>query len=158
MPWYQAVELLKDCRVDPYLPSVIAWCIQHNVPMGVNLIQLVFKRNLTEQERGYLEVFSNTAEIQENGQWRITFRDDSELGHDKAATIESVRNRYASKPKVVFLGDGVSDIASAKKADYLFARRGLDLDVWCNQNNVPHESFDDFSFIAKRLEEINNSL
>ncbi|KAJ1942505.1 hypothetical protein EC988_006469, partial [Linderina pennispora] len=117
MPWTQTVSLLKDCRLDPYFSQVISWCAEHNVPFGVvsagmqNLIQLVFKRNLTQQELSYLEVFSNTAEIGKNDKWTVTFADDSDLGHDKARTIENVKARYQATPKVVYLGDGVSDVA-----------------------------------------------
>ncbi|ORX67128.1 hypothetical protein DL89DRAFT_259654 [Linderina pennispora] len=163
LTWEAAAELLRDSRIDPHFAGAIEWCIAHSIPLGVvsagldKLIDLHFKRGLTEDQCSYLEVFVNKLEV-DGTNWRVAFVDDSEMGHDKAASIKRVVDRYDVAPKVVFIGDGISDVASAKEADYLFAKRGLDLDNWCEKNGVKREPFDDFAYITKRLEEIHASL
>ncbi|KAJ1938153.1 hypothetical protein FBU59_004532 [Linderina macrospora] len=163
MTWETAVNLLKDSSIDPHFSGVVDWCIAHSVPLGIvsagldKLIGLHFEHGLTKEQLAYMDIFSNKLEVA-GTKWVITFADDSELGHDKAASIKKVVDRYKVAPRVVFIGDGISDVASAKEADYLFAKRGLDLDNWCEKNGVKREPFDDFSYIAKRLEEINASL
>jgi hypothetical protein len=54
-------------------------------------------------------------------------------------------------PLVVFIGDGVSDLAAAREADVLFARRGLRLEEFCIENKIPHIPFDSFADIKKDI-------
>ncbi|ORX67129.1 hypothetical protein DL89DRAFT_269555 [Linderina pennispora] len=160
LTWETAVELLKDSTIDPHFAGVVDWCIAHKIPLGIvsagldKLIDLHFEHSLTKEQLEYMEIFSNKL-IVVGDKWSIRFADDSELGHDKAASIKKVADRYEVAPKVVFIGDGISDVASAKEADYLFAKRGLDLDNWCEKNGVKRDPFDDFAYITKRLEEIS---
>lgn len=39
-------------------------------------------------------------------------------------------------PLIVFIGDGVSDLPAAREADVLFARRGLRLEEYCQENDI----------------------
>jgi hypothetical protein len=54
----------------------------------------------------------------------------------------------------VFIGDGVSDLPAARQADVLFARRGLRLEEYCKENNIPYIPFDTFADIQRELEKI----
>ena len=54
-------------------------------------------------------------------------------------------------PLVVFVGDGVSDLAAAREADVLFARRGLRLEEYCRESKIPHISFDTFRDIQQEI-------
>jgi len=58
-------------------------------------------------------------------------------------------------PLIVFIGDGVSDLAAARHADVLFARRGLRLEQYCTENNVPFIPFDSFADIKREIEAIS---
>ena len=57
-------------------------------------------------------------------------------------------------PLIVFIGDGVSDLPAAREADVLFARRGLRLEEYCQENNISYIPFDTFADIQSKLEEI----
>lgn len=58
-------------------------------------------------------------------------------------------------PMIIFIGDGVSDLPAAREADVLFARRGLALDDYCRENNIPFIPFDTFSDIKAEIEKIS---
>lgn len=57
-------------------------------------------------------------------------------------------------PLIVFIGDGVSDLAAAREADVLFARRGLRLAAYCIEHQIPHVAFDTFADIQVEVERI----
>lgn len=58
-------------------------------------------------------------------------------------------------PLIVFIGDGVSDLAAAREADVLFARRGLRLEEYCRDHGIDYTPFDTFSDIKKEIEAIS---
>ena len=58
-------------------------------------------------------------------------------------------------PLIVFIGDGVSDLAAAREADVLFARRGLRLEEHCIEHGIPYTPFDTFSDIKREVEAIS---
>jgi hypothetical protein len=57
-------------------------------------------------------------------------------------------------PLIVFIGDGVSDLAAAREADVLFARKGLRLEEYCIEHQIPFIGFDTFSDVKKEVEKI----
>jgi hypothetical protein len=57
-------------------------------------------------------------------------------------------------PLIIFIGDGVSDLAAAREADVLFARKGLRLEEYCIENKIPYIGFDSFSDIKRDVESI----
>ena len=49
--------------------------------------------------------------MNEEKKWVIVWRDETSLGHDKCASIREL----AKGRKIIFIGDGVSDIPAAKE-------------------------------------------
>lgn len=58
-------------------------------------------------------------------------------------------------PLIVFIGDGVSDLAAAREADVLFARRGLRLEEYCIEHGIPYTPFDSFADVKREVEAIS---
>jgi hypothetical protein len=58
-------------------------------------------------------------------------------------------------PLIVFIGDGVSDLAAAREADVLFARRGLRLEEYCQEHKIAYTPFDTFTDIKREIENIS---
>jgi 2-hydroxy-3-keto-5-methylthiopentenyl-1-phosphate phosphatase len=58
-------------------------------------------------------------------------------------------------PLIVFIGDGVSDLAAAGEADVLFARRGLRLEQHCIEHKIPYKPFTTFLEIKHEIEAIS---
>lgn len=109
-----------------------------------------------------IEIVANDATISEDGQvWKPIWRHNSIQGHDKDVSIMEGRELALSEcepdemPLIVFIGDGVSDLAAARHADVLFARRGLRLEQYCVEHNVPFIPFDSFADIKHEIEKIS---
>jgi len=58
-------------------------------------------------------------------------------------------------PLIIFIGDGISDLAAASHADVLFARRGLRLEEHCIEHKIPYIPYDTFSDIKREIEKIS---
>lgn len=99
--------------------------------------------------------------------------DFSSFGHDKSLAIRP----YAAlpdieRPVLFYAGDGVSDLSAAKETDLLFAKAGKgipissyslrsldtdsepDLVTYCENENVAHTTFQDFSQILATVKDI----
>lgn len=100
---------------------------------------------------------ANDAKITEDGKWSAVWRHDTDLGHDKALSIQEYRadakleSDNGTVPMIIFIGDGVSDLAAAREADVLFARRGLRLEEYCLEHKIKHIAFDTFADIQKEV-------
>lgn len=108
-----------------------------------------------------IDIVANDAEISpDGGNWKPIWRHDTELGHDKAASIQEYKTTASndstdgSVPLVVFVGDGVSDLPAAREADVLFARRGLRLEEYCIEHRIPYIAFDTFADIQLEIAKI----
>jgi len=106
----------------------------------------------------HIDIVANDAKIAEDGsKWEAVWRHDTDLGHDKAQSINEYRDvaklesDNGTIPMIIFVGDGVSDLAAARECDVLFARRGLRLEEYCIENNLPHIPFDTFADIQKEV-------
>ena len=94
-----------------------------------------------------VQVFANDVDFAESG-WTMTFIDESDNGHDKAARVREAR---AAGEHTVYIGDGMSDFDAALAADRVFAKRGRTLERYCAQRNIAFAAFDTFSEIELAL-------
>lgn len=116
---------------------------------------------LGEEESAHIEIVANDAEIKEDGsEWKPIWRHDTDLGHDKALSINEYRAtakleaENGTIPLIVFIGDGVSDLPAAREADVLFARKGLRLEEYCIENKIAYIPFSTFADIQKEVGKI----
>jgi HAD superfamily phosphoserine phosphatase-like hydrolase len=89
-------------------------------------------------------VYANDVDFDPAG-WRMTFIDDSMMGHDKAARVRAARDAGA---RTVYVGDGISDFAGALEADVRFAKKDRALERYCRERGVeciPFSSFDEIT-------------
>lgn len=96
--------------------------------------------------------------ITDEGDWKITWVDDSSHGHDKALSIRKIMSQYpdAEKPTTYYIGDGISDISAACECDYLFAKKGLDLEEWCLSKQQKHITWTTFRDVEQKMREVVN--
>ncbi|KAF9024603.1 hypothetical protein BGZ52_010626 [Haplosporangium bisporale] len=92
--------------------------------------------------------------------WLVTYRDDSPYTHDKSVCIKQAKQAFSDKSDkipgqehiIVFCGDGISDWSVTRKADILFARRGLDLEKYCRKHKIPFIVFDTFDKVTATVQ------
>jgi HAD superfamily phosphoserine phosphatase-like hydrolase len=94
-----------------------------------------------------LPVFANEVECRPDG-WRMTFIDDSTMGHDKAARVREAR---AGGARAVYVGDGISDFEAAREADLRFAKKDRALETFCRERGLECTSFSSFAEIGAVL-------
>ncbi|CZT11136.1 probable 2,3-diketo-5-methylthio-1-phosphopentane phosphatase, putative [Rhynchosporium agropyri] len=168
VPFDDGFTVMKDTlEIDPDFRSFHEYCIAHSIPFNVisaglkPILKRVLEEFLGEEQASHIDIVANEAEISKNGEsWKPIWRHDTELGHDKALSITEARNQAnleaddGTIPLIVFIGDGVSDLPAAREADVLFARRGLRLEEYCVENQIPYLGFDTFADIQKEIDAI----
>lgn len=165
VPFENGFEVMKEAlKIDPHFLEFHAFCIKNNIPFNVisaglkPILRRVLDEFLGKKQSKHIDIIANDAVIPADGKtWKPIWRHDTPLGHDKAASIQEYRTVASSEsedgsvPLVVFIGDGVSDLAAAREADVLFARRGLRLEEYCKTCKIPHISFDTFRDIQTEI-------
>ncbi|KAM0335855.1 hypothetical protein ACHAQA_000905 [Verticillium albo-atrum] len=170
VPFDDGFAVMKsNLEIDPAFRAFHAYCRQHDIPFNVisaglkPILRRVLDTFLGEEASAHIDIVANEAEITEDGSaWKPIWRHDNEMGHDKALSMAEARaNAEASLvgddgsvPLIVFIGDGVSDLPAARQADVLFARRGLRLEEYCQENAIAYTPFDTFAEIQSEIEKI----
>ncbi|KAJ5166993.1 Pdp3-interacting factor 1 [Penicillium canariense] len=162
------VVMEKSLEIDPGFREFHQYCIDNGFPFNVisaglkPVLRRVLDTFLGEKEAAAIDIVANDAIIKPDGsEWKPIWRHDTELGHDKALSVNEARAKAQAEclpdemPLIVFIGDGVSDLAAAREADVLFARRGLRLEEYCKEHNITYTPFDTFSDIKREIEAIS---
>jgi 2-hydroxy-3-keto-5-methylthiopentenyl-1-phosphate phosphatase len=92
-------------------------------------------------------LYANDVEFDPTG-WRLTFIDDSDQGHDKAARVRAAR---AAGAYTIYVGDGVSDFEGALAADEVFAKENRALERFARGRGLRVRSFATFDEIERAL-------
>jgi 2,3-diketo-5-methylthio-1-phosphopentane phosphatase len=155
----------KTLEIDPDFQAFHKFCIANNIPFNVisaglkPVLRKVLDSFLGEEESGRIGIVANDAII--NGEeWKPVWRHESELGHDKALSVKEARAEAELEcedgtiPLIVFIGDGVSDLAAAREADVLFARKGLALEEYCKENGIAYIPYETFADVEREVRSI----
>jgi 2,3-diketo-5-methylthio-1-phosphopentane phosphatase len=168
VPFENGFDVLADTlEIDPDFREFHTFCAQNDIPFNVisaglkPVLRKVLDAFLGEEDSARIEIVANEASINEDGsEWKPIWRHDSEVGHDKALSVNEARIQARDNcgddevPLIVFIGDGVSDLPAAREADVLFARKGLRLEEYCQEHNIPYIPFDTFADIKREIEKI----
>ena len=85
------------------------------------------------------------------GKWSVEFFDDSESGNDKAAAVSAWK---PTGTKLIFIGDGVSDLPIATSgggADAIFAKKGKPLERVCKERGMECVAFESFAEVEAQV-------
>lgn len=167
VPFDDGFEVMEDeLDIDPDFHSFHKFCLENEIPFNVisaglkPVLRRVLDTFLGEEQSKHIDIVANDADINQDGSaWKVLWRHDTELGHDKALSIQEARATAETElagddgtvPLIVFIGDGVSDLPAAREADVLFARRGLRLEEYCRENDIAYVPFDTFADIQRAL-------
>lgn len=140
------------------------FCINNNIPFNVisaglkPILRRVLDHFLGEESSAKIEIIANDATIDGEGhEWKPQWRHNTESGHDKALSINEykdaakIESEDGTIPMVIFVGDGVSDLAAASEADVLFARRGLALEKHCIERGIKFYPYDTFADVQREI-------
>lgn len=166
VPFENGFEVLAETlEIDPDFREFHQFCTDNDIPFNVisaglkPVLRKVLDTFLGEDESARIQIVANDAAI--NGSdWKPIWRHESEAGHDKALSVNEARIQArdlcdeGQVPLIVFIGDGVSDLPAAREADVLFARRGLRLEEYCQEHNIPYIPFDTFADIKREVQNI----
>src|SRR5579859_7691582 len=167
VPFDDGFEVMKQrLEMDPDFQEFHEFCLKRKIPFNVISAGLkpVLRRVLDEfvgDQAHHIDIVANDAEISEDGsEWKVVWKDDTALGHDKAASIQEARAQATEDsddeqpPLIIFIGDGVSDLPAARECDVLFARRGLRLEEYCIEHDIQYIPFDTFKDIQREVARI----
>lgn len=159
----EGVKKLKEVLViDKDFKPFFDYTLTNSIPFNVisagiePILRNVLNTFLGTEKSSKIGIVSNHAEISKDGsKWTAEWRHNSELGHDKAKSIMEYKQSIKGEmPLIVFIGDGVSDLAAASQADILFARRGLALEDYCLKNKIPYIPYDSFADVQNELDNL----
>jgi 2-hydroxy-3-keto-5-methylthiopentenyl-1-phosphate phosphatase len=142
-------EIARHARIEPSFAPFARACLKRGVELTIvsGGIATLIERALSREGLSHLRVLANDADVTADG-WRMTFRDETAHGHDKAPAVRDARARGL---KTVYVGDGISDFDAALAADTRFAKRGLALERFLTQERVAFTPFSNFDEIARAL-------
>ncbi|KAJ5188367.1 hypothetical protein N7491_004692 [Penicillium cf. griseofulvum] len=168
IPFGDGFELMeKHLELDSGFREFHQYCVAEGFPFNVisaglkPVLQRTLDLFLGAEEASSIEIVANDLDAPGGIPWKPVWRDNTDSGHDKGASVNKAREKAQAEcepdeiPLIVFIGDGVSDLAAAREADVLFARRGLRLEEYCIEHGIEHTPFDDFSQIKKEVEAIS---
>ncbi|KAL4912344.1 2,3-diketo-5-methylthio-1-phosphopentane phosphatase [Aspergillus aurantiobrunneus] len=157
----------KELDIDPGFKEFHQFCVANGIDFNVisaglkPILGKVLTTFLGEEEASQIKIVANDANIKPDGsEWKPVWRDNTEMGHDKAFSVQEGRAIAAEEseseevPLIIVIGDGVSDLPAARQADVLFARKGLRLEEYCIENKIPYAGFDSFSDVRREVEAI----
>ena len=150
--FHEAETLLRaQIKVDPDFNRFVQWCQTQQIPLTVlsagfhEIIELF----IPAADFPALEILASRIEPRSTG-WQCRFRDDSDYGNDKARAIQAAR---AQGFYTIFIGDGLSDRASAEVADQVFAKRYLA--EYCHARGIACHEFQTFADILHHFQIAN---
>ncbi|RMJ22793.1 2,3-diketo-5-methylthio-1-phosphopentane phosphatase [Aspergillus sp. HF37] len=164
-----ALIVKNGLEIDPGFVEFHQYCVDNGFPFNVisaglkPVLKRVLDAFLGEKAATSIDIIANDALLTAapGSPWKPIWRDETHSGHDKAMSMHLGRAQAQKEsmpdeiPLIVFIGDGVSDLAAAGEADVLFARRGLRLEQHCIEHNIPYKPFTNFLEIKREIEAIS---
>ena len=140
--WEEAVQVLKaNIKIDAFFGEFVAWC--HKRSLRIQVVSSGM-RPVVELFVGHLglEIYAHPVTISPQG-WH--YQPDPAVM--KVPVLEKARRHTE---RLIYVGDGTSDVCAIPYVDDLFAKRYLA--EYCDANGVPYIPFDTFADVQQRLE------
>jgi 2-hydroxy-3-keto-5-methylthiopentenyl-1-phosphate phosphatase len=144
--------ILQNERLDPFFPEFLIFCRRSKIDLkivsdGLDLyIEAILRKHGLE-----VEFFSNRLVFREDGRIEVGFPPASDecgrCGICKRSLLDHFRPGY---DRIVYVGDGHSDICAAQTADQIFAKDVLY--EKCMKNGTPCLGYDNFGDILRCME------
>ena len=144
--------ILQHERLDPFFPEFLSFCRGRMIDLKIVSDGLdAYIEAILEKHGLDVEFFSNRLVFREDDRIEFDFPPASEecgrCGTCKRSLLDRFRQDY---DRIIFVGDGHSDICAARTADQIFAKDILY--EKCMENGTPCLHYDDFGDISRYLE------
>ncbi|HWI64818.1 MAG TPA: MtnX-like HAD-IB family phosphatase [Symbiobacteriaceae bacterium] len=144
----RAAELADGVAIDPHFPAFAAWCRSLGIPLAVvsDGFWYYISRILGREGLGHLPVFCN--EMPGPGQLAFPHANPAcdRCGCCKAGVA---RRLHESGARIVYVGDGTSDMYASAFVDWVFAKGSLAR--FLSERGTPFFAFDSFAEVHGRL-------
>ena len=140
--WEEAARVLRSkIKVDSFFEDFVAWCNERSLRIQVVSSGM---RPVVELFIGHLglEIYAHPVTISPQG-WH--YQPDATVM--KVPVLEEARRHTK---RLIYVGDGTSDVCAIPYVDDLFAKRYLA--DYCEANGVPYIPFDTFKDVQRELE------
>lgn len=152
---HELIEFLNVFEIDPYFISFMKIIKEKKDLLVIvsdgwdyNINSILNKYNIRE-----LEIYANKFYFNENNEIKLEFpyhKEDCHNGTCKCKILEEVRTKYPES-KIVFVGDGYSDVCVAPKADLIFAKDNLA--KYCEKERIEYIPFSTFKDIIEIIKD-----
>jgi 2-hydroxy-3-keto-5-methylthiopentenyl-1-phosphate phosphatase len=140
-------------RLRPGLKELVAYCRENGHPIAIvsNGLDFYVRTILEDAGLGDIEFHAALTRFDPAG-LNVNY-----IGPDGAVTLSGFKDAYMEtfrKPgrRIVYLGDGLSDIYPARAADYVFACK--ELATICREQGVPHTAFESLLEVRDTLKKL----
>ncbi len=153
----QVDDLADSITIDAHFRSFAQFCVHNDVPLIIlsDGLDYVIRHILKREGLSHLTVIASHLAHTQDDRWQLTspFASagcSSQQSTCKCAISRTVREA-ANASKIFYIGDGRSDFCvSAEEADYVLAKDSLL--TYCQQQDLPHQSFTTFAQASTMLE------
>jgi 2,3-diketo-5-methylthio-1-phosphopentane phosphatase len=131
----------EQCGLDPGFREVVTLARAAGIPVLVlsTGFRSVIHRLLPADVREHINLLCHDVDIDADGVWTVLVNDRA---FDKGKVLQQIRQTGS---RVIFFGDGLSDLGAAVHADIVFAKQALALHQHCIRENIPVVPFSNFS-------------
>ena len=149
------IEFVRDKPIRSGLSSLLDYLADHTIPFivvsgGIRcLVEFVLQREdlLHRCAKIYaIDIDRTNQHLQVQSDWEF----DSEL----VAKVKVIEHERQNEEKIIVIGDSITDLNAAKRADIVFARDKLC--TYLNEEKIPFYSWTDFQDIRQQLEQMEN--
>lgn len=133
--------VLRKVQIDPDFPELVRFCAQRDYPLAIlsDGLRWYIEYILSLHGFGGLPIYANEIQFSPDG-IRITTPWFSPQTPRRGVSKPSIIQSYKEKGfKVIFIGDGLSDLEAVGAADQLYARD--ELLAYCREKGIPATGF-----------------
>lgn len=136
------IELLKEIEIDETFKNFIKG-------KNVKIVSGGFIYNIENVLKNYeidnIEIYGNDLTFVENNKIKINSRYYNEKCGKCGVCKTNILNYYKKEyDYIVYIGDGITDICTARYANKIYAKRGSYLEKKLKEENIKFVSFDKF--------------
>jgi len=157
MTKHQLKKFCESQKIDESFKNFVTYCTLKNYPLTVlsDGMDNYIKGILSNNDIANLTIYANRFEFIDDNRVEVKFpyfeKGCLKCANCKGAHIKEHRKNGA---KVVFIGDGLSDICGIHESDIIFAKD--DLKLYCETNSIPFFNFNNFRDILQQIKKIEN--